>query len=670
MMSSWSILRFKRVAVVVALVLSPAPALALDLLRPPAALTIENVPPIEQRVVDRVARYTEFRGHRLLDWHPHRKELLVARRGESTTQVYRLAGPGAALEPLTDSAEPIGNASYPPQFAPQPANADAPNDYFVFGRDTGGDERFQVYRYDIAARRATPLSDPTKRAGGGVWARSGERFYYAAIPVGQRVESTQLTTEIRAVNPRDPSTDRQVFSLPGIGWGISDLSPDERTLAVTQFASVNESFLWVVDLRSGTRRLLTPKRGEEQVRYGSAAFTIDGRGLITTSDRDSEFRRLIEIDVARRNERLIVGHGWDIGLFSLSRDGRRLAYLTNEDGEGVLRIIDPRSGSPISIPAIPAGAIGGLRWADDNRTLGFTISSVREVAAVYALDVVAGAIERWSPRELANVNTADFIAPQRVRWQSFDGRTISGYLFLPPARFTGRRPVIIDFHGGPESQWRPGFMGRMNYYLNELGIALLFPNVRGSTGYGKTFVTLDNGRLRENAVRDVGALLDWIDASEQLDRARVMVSGASYGGYMSLATAINYPDRIACALSEVGITNFVSFLQNTESYRRDLRRVEYGDERDPAMRRILDDISPLNRVDRIKRPLMIVHGENDPRVPVSEARALIDRVKKNGQPVWSIIAADEGHGFAKKPNADYLFYSTLAFAQSCLRPLS
>ena len=253
-----------------------------------------------------------------------------------------------------------------------------------------------------------------------------------------------------------------------------------------------------------------------------------------------------------------------------------------------------------------------------------------------------------------------------VRWKSFDGRTISGFLYRPPAKFTGKRPVIINIHGGPESQFRPSFLGRYNYYLNELGVAVLFPNVRGSTGYGKTFTKLDNGFRREDSVKDIGALLDWIATQPELDTDKILVTGGSYGGYMSLAVATKYSDKIKAAIDIVGISNFVTFLENTEGYRRDLRRVEYGDERDAKMREFLQKISPTNNADNIKVPLFVIHGKNDPRVPLIEAEQIVKTVRKNEVPVWYLMAKDEGHGFSKKKNIDFQFYSTVMFIKEFL----
>jgi dipeptidyl aminopeptidase/acylaminoacyl peptidase len=282
------------------------------------------------------------------------------------------------------------------------------------------------------------------------------------------------------------------------------------------------------------------------------------------------------------------------------------------------------------------------------------------------VDALTGTLTRWTESELGGLVASQLSEPRLIRWRSFDGREITGFLYPPDARFTGKRPVIINIHGGPEGQALPLFQGRSNYFLEELGVAIIYPNVRGSTGYGKSFVKLDNGMRREDSVKDIGALLDWIAAQPDLDASRVMVTGGSYGGYMTLAVATMYNDRICCAVDIVGVSNFNTFLKNTESYRRDLRRAEYGDERDPAMAAFFERIAPLNNASKITKPLFVVQGGNDPRVPRSEAEQMVARVKQNGRPVWYLMAKDEGHGFRKKPNVDYQFYATVLFVREHL----
>ena len=413
---------------------------------------------------------------------------------------------------------------------------------------------------------------------------------------------------------------------------------------------------------------MTPKGGAEKVAYGGAQFSKDGRGLYVTTDKDSEFQRLAYVDLATKTHTYLTDHiKWDVDSFELTEDGKTIAFVTNEDGVSKLHLLDARSRKEKSVPRLPVGVIGGIEWPKNGRDLGFTISTARAASDVYSLDTQTGKVERWTESETGGLNTAGLAEPELVRWQSFDGKTISGFLYMPPAgKFKGARPVIINIHGGPEGQSRPSFLGRSNYFLNEQGVAILFPNVRGSTGYGKTFLALDNGFKREDTYKDIGALLDWIRTRPDLDASRVMVTGGSYGGHMAFAIATLYSDRIRASLPVVGISNLVSFLEHTESYRRDLRRAEYGDERDPKMREFMLRTAPLNNAANIKRPMFVVAGGNDPRVPVGEAEQMVRTVRKGDTPVWYLMAKDEGHGFAKKKNQDFQFYATVMFVREYL----
>jgi len=647
-------LRSARRALAAASILALAGGCA-SVLAPGENLLADGIPPIPAALAESLRPYTEFRPQRFLSWHPERREMLIGRRAGETAQVHRVAAPGEAPRQITRSGEPVAGASYAP----------AHGGLFVYAQDTGGSERYQLYRFDLETERVTRLTDEAKRNSGGAWSRDGRWLAYTAVAFGPQRRSEDLSIEVRIVDPTVPETDRLVARLPGIGWSVGSWSPDGRKLALSEFRSINESTLWLLDIEFATRQLLTPRR--EAASYRGALLDPGGGGLYALSDRESEYRRLVRIDLATREERVLVERpGTDIDDFELTEDGRLMAYVANDAGRSELRVLDLRTREERPLPAIPPGIISGLRWHRNGNDLAFNLSSARSPLAVYSVDLAQRSLVRWTRDEPGTADPARFALPELVRWKSFDGREISGWLYRPGASFPGRRPVIVDIHGGPEGQSRPGFKGRYNYLLDELGIALLFPNVRGSTGFGKSFTRLDDGKLREDAVRDIGALLDRIGEDARLDPRRVLVSGGSYGGYMSLAVATLYPERIACAIDEVGISNFVSFLENTESYRRDLRRAEYGDERDPEMRRFLESISPLNRADRIVRPLFVVQGANDPRVPASEAERIVATLKARGTEVWYLLARDEGHGFAKKPNADFEFYAMVMFAQRCL----
>ncbi len=357
---------------------------------------------------------------------------------------------------------------------------------------------------------------------------------------------------------------------------------------------------------------------------------------------------------------------WDVDGFELSPDGATIALLTNEAGVSKAYLMDTTTRKVTPVQGLPTGVIGSASWHESGQDIAFTVNSAKSTSDVYSLNVKSGEVSRWTESELGGLVPDELVEPELIRWKSFDGLEITGFLYPAAKKFEGKRPVIINIHGGPEGQSQPVFQGRNNYYMNELGVAMIYPNVRGSTGYGKTYVAMDNGMKREDSVKDIGALLDWIKTQPQLDSDRIMVTGGSYGGYMTLACATTYNDRLRCSLDVVGISHFGTFLKNTESYRRDLRRVEYGDERIPEISSFFEEIAPLNNATKITKPLFVVQGGNDPRVPLSEAEQMVAKVKANGSPVWYLMAKDEGHGFRKKSNADFQFYATVLFVQEHL----
>ena len=621
-------------------------------LQPPANLRAEGIPAIPASIAESVGAYTEFRTASFAGWHPSRREMLILTRFGDTNQVHEVRMPGGARRQLTFFPERITSASWPRRSG----------DYFVFTKDRGGDEFWQVYRTDVATGTTTLVSDGGRSQNSlGPWSHQGDRLAFSST------RRNGVDRDIYVMDPRDPASARLVLELKGGGWGALDWSPDDKQLVVIEYVSVNESYLWLVDVASGERRLLTPKGGKVPVAYDGAQFSQDGKGLYVTTDRDAEFMRLAYLDLATGQHRyLTTDLNWDVEGFDVAPDGRSIAFVTNEDGASVLHRIDAETGRPMPVPKLPVGVVGGLEWHESGRELGVSVSSARSPSDVFSVDFAEQRVTRWTESETGGLNAAAFAEPEIVRWKSFDGRTISGLLFRPAARFAGPRPVVINIHGGPEGQSRPSFLGRNNYLIDQLGVAVLFPNVRGSTGFGKTFAKLDNGRLREDSVKDIGALLDWIRTRPDLDAKRVMITGGSYGGYMTLASATKFDDRIRASLSVVGISNFVTFLENTEEYRRDLRRVEYGDERDPRMREFLLGISPLNHAQKISKPLFVVQGKNDPRVPWTESEQMVATVRGKGGPVWYLLAEDEGHGFAKKRNQDFQFYATVAFMQAHL----
>ena len=637
-----------------------------EFLAPNANLMAQGIPAIPLSLVRDVEKYTDFRGHSFVDWHPKRAEMLISYRapGANTSQLYRLGAAQAKPEALTTGADPVSSGRWEPR----------DGNYLVFSRSPGGNEAYQLYRLDPTTRQETLLTNVDERHSMLAWMNQRSVMLVGSVPLDRTAQGGTRAnpgTTISIVDPLKPDERRKLVELPGPGWFGGVVSPDDKHMVIVRYRSANESEVWHIDLESGARRQLLPAAGETlKAAHYPSTFSRDGKALFFVSDRAGEFLELMRLDLATSQVTRLSAHiPWNVEGVDPSFDGRTLALRVNVDGRKELRLFDTETlKERAQQPAWPAGNVGNsVEFHRATGHLAFNVNSSQGPSQIHAMDIASGRAQRWTSAESApGVDMSTFVEQRVVRWKSFDGLTISGILNLPPARFTGKRPVLVMVHGGPEAQATMGFLGRWNYLLNELGIAVLQPNVRGSSGYGKTFLALDNGMKREDSVKDMGAMLDWIATQPNLDAKRVLITGGSYGGYMALAAGVHYSDRIAGAINVVGISNFVSFLNNTESYRRDLRRVEYGDERDPAMRAFLENISPLTQAHRIKAPLFVVHGKNDPRVPVSEAEQIVAKVRTNGSVVWYLRADNEGHGFARKENADFQFYATLMFLKQAL----
>jgi dipeptidyl aminopeptidase/acylaminoacyl peptidase len=635
-----------------AVVLRYAPLAAQEAVTaPPESIVADGVPKISLAAAETAGRYGAYRSAGLADWNPLKREMLVSTRFGDTPQLHLVVLPGGARRQLTFFADAVTSGRFHPNGG----------DYIVFSKDIGGGEWYQLYRYDLKTGDITLLTDGKARNLMGPWSSKGDTLAYMST------RRTGKDMDLWVMNPADAKTDRLLTKLEGGGWEALDWSPDDTKILLKEDLSINESYLWLVDTATGEKTSFTPLDAKEKVSYGEGEFSKDGRGIYVTTDRDSEFQRLAYLDLATKQPKYLTTKiPWDVDGFRLSHDGRRIAFVTNQAGVSVLHVRSAGSEIDSAVPKLPGGVIGTLRWQHDSRELGFAIVNARGPGDVYSIDVPNGKLSRWTNSETA-VKTDSFPEAELVKWKSFDGKEISGFLYRPPAeKFPGKRPVLVVIHGGPEGQSQPVFLGRGNYYLNELGIALIYPNVRGSTGYGKTFSLLDNGFQREDTYKDINALFDWIGAQSGLDASRICVTGGSYGGHMTLAISAFYSDRIKCSVDIVGMSNLVTFLEHTEAYRRDLRRAEYGDERDPKTREFLEKIAPMNHVDQIKKPMLVVAGKNDPRVPASESVQIVAALKKEGTPVWFLMATDEGHGYRKKVNQDFQFYATVEFLKQYL----
>ncbi|HPH84434.1 MAG TPA: alpha/beta fold hydrolase [Ferruginibacter sp.] len=640
----------KRIAFILLLWSQGILAQQKDIVTPGSNLVIEGIPDIPVSIKNDVQRYTESRGASFSSWHPTKKQMIISTRFANVPQLHVVQMPMGDRKQVTFYEDAITNASYEP----------IAGKYFLFTKDIGGNEFSQLYRFDVATGEVTMISDGGRTQNGGMqWSRSGKQIAYSST------RRNGADRDVYIMDPANPSTDKRILELNGGGWGILDWSPDDKKLLLLESISANESHYWIADIAAGTKTALTD-RDEKSISYSNAAFTSNGKGIYFITDKDNEFRRLSYMDLASGKINYISNIPWDIEGFTMSKDGNQVVFLTNEDGESKLYQMNTNGNKYVKLNNIPQGVYSQPVFHANNRDIAFTINSARSSTDIFVYDTKALTLQRWTESEMGGLVPDQLSMPSLIKWKSFDQREISGFYYQPAKKFTGKRPVMIVIHGGPEGQSRPNYIGANNYFLNEMGVAIILPNVRGSSGYGKTFIALDNGMKREESVKDIGALLDWIANRPELDANRVMVTGGSYGGYMTLAVATNYNDRIKCGLDVVGISNFNTFLKNTESYRRDLRRVEYGDERDTAMSAFFEKIAPLNNAGKIKKPMFIVQGGNDPRVPRTEAVQMADKIKANGGIVWYLEAKDEGHGFRKKSNADFQRLATILFMQKYL----
>jgi dipeptidyl aminopeptidase/acylaminoacyl peptidase len=616
------------------------------------SLVIENIPEIPQQLKERIFQYQSTRSASFQDWLHNDEGILISTRFGETAQFHKVKMPGGAREQITFFSEPVGGAAVCP---------DKNKNIFLFTKDVGGGEFYQIFSFDMNDVNYKMLTDGKSSNGGVSWNNKGDKISFFST------KRNGMDWDIYIADINNPENAEMVLSEGG-AWGASDWSPDDKSLIVGNYISANESYFYVLDIATKSLTQINPS--PEKIAYGGTKFSKDGKGIFFTSDEKSEFKRLRYYDFQTKTiTTLTEDINWDVGGFTLSEQGDNLAFAVNEDGLGKLYLLNTKTMKYEKVPGIPVGQVFGFSFHPDGKKLAMVLNTPQSSGDVYVMNLSDYSLERWTYSETGGLNTSEFIIPELIHYPTFDEvdgkrRMIPAFVYKPQGK--GPHPVVIDIHGGPESQARPSFSPINQYYINEMGIAIIEPNVRGSTGYGKTYLELDNGYNREHSVKDIGALLDWIEKQPDLDAKRVAVNGGSYGGYMVLASMIHYNDRLKCGVDIVGISNFVTFLNNTEDYRRDLRRVEYGDERDPEMREFLNSISPTTNAHKITKPLFVVQGLNDPRVPYTEAEQIVDIVRKNGGEVWYLLAKDEGHGFRKKTNRDFYIWSEVLFYEEYL----
>ncbi len=615
-------------------------------------LILEDIPPIPEDIASDLNRYQNARSASFQGWSQDGNSLYITTRFGDVSQIHRVDKAGGSRHQLTFFDEPIGSVVMRPK-----------HNQLAFTMDSGGNEFAQIFLLDLTSGEHWMISDGESRNDALVWNESGTRLAFQSTRRNGR--SNDIWMAEFSDDDRQPKQTLVHAANEGSWWGPVAFSANGDLLLMQQYTSSTQSAVHLKNLKTGKTQRLAGDDKHPSRNYG-AGFDANYDGVYLLTDRFSEFTQLTHMNLSDSKESVITEDiRWDVDDGGMSRDRKTMAFSANVDGLTQVYLLDTASHQYRRLENLPMGLVGGLAFSPDDKRLAMSINTPKTATDVFVSDL-QGDLKRWTYSEIGGLDTERLIEPELVRYPSFDGLQVPAFVYKP--RGEGPFPVVISIHGGPESQYRPGFSSTLQMWLQKLGVAVIAPNVRGSSGYGKEYVAMDNGFKREDSVKDIGALLDWIATQPDLDQQRVAVIGGSYGGYMVLASAVHYSDRIKAAVNVVGISNFVTFLKNTQDYRRDLRRVEYGDERDPKMHDFLQRISPNNNVDKIKVPMFVVQGENDPRVPVTEAEQIVKALRESDNLVWYMNALNEGHGYRKKENRDiYSQAIVLFFRQHLLK---
>ncbi|MEY7848892.1 prolyl oligopeptidase family serine peptidase [Natrarchaeobius sp. A-rgal3] len=548
-------------------------------------------------------------------------------------QLYRIDGPRDWPQQLTFTDERVSFAAWSPT-----------RDELIFGMDEGGNEHTQLFRIDGDGHRTTQLTDASGSIHRwGAWSSDGSRFAYTA----NRRDHSSFDVYVQKRNEFGDDA-RLVYEGEGmlsvVGW-----CPDDNRLAICRDRSSFDRELLVLEVESG--RCLRVTDHTDGVRYDDIRWGPGGESLYCATDRGSDTKYLARIEVATGAVETVVERGeWNIECFDLEPNSRRVVFGTNVDGYTKLttgELVDDLTVREFPTPALPSGVYRNPCFANDGSTVALTVSGSVENENIYVLEVATGASHRWTDVATAGIPKESFVEPELIRYESFDGLEVPAFFSVPADATAEQMPVIVDIHGGPESQRRPRFNGIKQYYLQR-GYAYFEPNIRGSSGYGRIYSQLDDVERRVDAIEDVKAGVDWLQNQPEVDRRRIVAFGGSYGGFVVLAAMTEYPELWAAGVDLFGIANLITFLENTGEWRREHRESEYGSLEDDA--EFLESISPIHDVERIEAPLLVLHGRNDPRVPASEAERIVEKVAEQEVPVEKRIFEDEGHGFTKREN--------------------
>ena len=542
------------------------------------------------------------------------------------TQVFLMPAGGGESEQLTDFQDPVSFVRF-----------SLTEEVLLFGKAEGGNEQMQLYLLDLGTRQITDITaKPDARYDFGAWSPDGKSVCFA---------SNERNGKDFDVYVMDIATleKRRIFEEGG--WCVAEgFSPQGTYVVVRKKYSSFNTDLYLCNLKTGAVEHVTPHDGN--VFYAGSLWLPDESAFFLVQDQDREFAGLARYSLVEQRSRYIFTPDWDIGSAVIDRSGKHLAVTVNEDGYTRVTIYDAM-GFEARPYRLPAGNVYQIRFSEDGSRVAFNLGDSRRTVDLWTLDLETGE-SRQLTYSHQGVPPEAMVEPELIRFTSFDGLSVPAFVYKPKGVKQGTKvPVVINIHGGPEAQYQPAYQPVMQYLVYN-GYAVIAPNVRGSSGYGKSYMALDDVEKRLDSVKDIVALREHIASMPDMDAAKIALYGASYGGFMVLACMAFYPELWAAGVDVVGIVNFITFLENTAPYRRSLREAEYGSlEND---RELLDKISPIHSIGNIQAPLLLIHGANDPRVPLSEAEQVAARLREAGRPVELLVYSDEGHGIAKLKN--------------------
>jgi dipeptidyl aminopeptidase/acylaminoacyl peptidase len=612
-------------------------------------LIVEGVPTLDAGMEEQFQKYQNLRTASFASWANDGGMFISTRFGD-VNQIHHVAKPGADRKQITFFKEPINNVSLSPN-----NNQNG----FIIQKDKGGNENYQIYFFDLKTSEARLLTDGVSRNLFQAWNHGGSKIAFTSN------QKNPANTDL-FVRDLKEENDNMLLELKGGGWSVQDWSRDGSKMILSNYVSVNESHPYLYELK--TNKLDAIFDVTEKISFKNVHFSADEKTIFYESNKNTEFTKLRSLDLKSKTERIISkNETWDIDGYQISKDKSMIVYSINEAGYSKMIMYNTISKKSMDLVNIPKGVIGFFDINQNNTHIGLTLTKPNLPAEAYSYEIASNKLSRWTYSELFGLDANSFRDASIIDFKSFDDLKVSSFYYKPIKKSDKKLPVLISIHGGPEGQSVANFNSFLQFVCTELKVAVLVPNVRGSTGYGKTFLNLDNAELRENSVKDIGALLDWVKTQPDLDPERVIVYGGSYGGYMCLASMTNYNDRLRAGINLFGISNFTTFLKNTSPYRADLRRAEYGDERKPEMAKVFEQISPINKIKNITKPMLVYQGLNDPRVPFSESQQMVDALKAQGNKTWYVIAKDEGHSLAKKANRDFMNVAMLMFIKENLK---